>query len=95
MSGEGQVGSSGNGEQGYAMGWPAHGQEWPPSARHHLQQSSAVGAYGGQAGKTHVDISGDSSVQVSLGVAHGVSLLHAPPRGQGHHGGMAGWTPEM
>lgn len=43
------------------------------SARHHLQQSSPGEVWG-----TRGDGSGDSSVQVSLGAAHGVSLLHAP-----------------
>ena len=44
---------------------------------------------GGQTSKASMDVSGDSGVQVSLGTAQGLSLLHAPPQGQGHHGGMA------
>lgn len=52
-----------------------HHWERQDSARHHLWQSSAGEVWG-----TRVDGSGDSSVQVSLGAAHGVFLLHAPHR---------------
>lgn len=52
-----------------------HHWEWLHSARHHVQQSSAGEVWG-----TRVDGSADSSVQVSLGAAHGVPLLHAPNR---------------